>query len=122
MRNGRFSLQLAVHRVGAEASYALSVTVSWDVGVAKPSGRIFMAGCDKLSSRAQETLMVGDDLEEDVNGAASIDMPSVLLKRVPHEASYVRKEVNDTDLAHVNVLNSLNDLPDWISHFNRRHE
>lgn len=53
------------------ASHFEAVLVSGDreVGVRKPDRLIFELACKRLGVGVQETLMVGDDLEKDVEGA-----------------------------------------------------
>ena len=46
----------------------------------KPSASFFQAALDGLGCRAEETVMIGDDVEADVNGALSIGIGGVLVR------------------------------------------
>lgn len=92
-------------------SLACSITTSWDVGKAKPSKEIFEAAAVKLGVKPSETLMVGDDLDEDYHGAKAAGLQSVLLHRTRHDADYVRRDVGKEELREVHVITKLDDLP-----------
>ena len=98
------------------------MTLSWQVGHAKPSPEIFRAACAKLGVRPEETLMVGDDLDEDYTSARTAGLQAVLLGRERNEADYVRKEASHSDLAEAmtqsHVLRSMEELSDWIARQN----
>lgn len=92
----------------------LSITTSWEVGKAKPSKEIFAAAARKLGVSPRETIMVGDDFEEDYKGAIEAGLQSVLLHRPRHDADYVRVESNEEDLQNVKRIASLEDLPSLL--------
>ena len=50
-------------------------------GYVKPHPTIFRAALDRLAARAEETAMVGDSLEEDVEGARALGMHAILVDR-----------------------------------------
>jgi FMN phosphatase YigB (HAD superfamily) len=91
-----------------------SITTSWEVGTAKPSKEAFEAAARKLGVLPSETLMVGDDLDEDYEAAKEAGMQAVMLHRTKHDADYVRREVGMEELKDVDVVTSLRDLPDWL--------
>lgn len=70
----------AVRSLGLEG-YFRRVLISGDaaVGVRKPSPRIFELALGALGTRAEQTLMVGDNLEADVRGALACGMRAVYL-------------------------------------------
>src|SRR5712691_5410765 len=50
-------------------------------GYVKPHPTIFQAALDRLGVRAEEAAMVGDSLEEDVEGARALGMHAILVDR-----------------------------------------
>jgi putative hydrolase of the HAD superfamily len=50
-------------------------------GYVKPHPTIFQAALERLGVRADETAMVGDSLEEDVEGARALGMHAILVDR-----------------------------------------
>ncbi|HEX6539104.1 MAG TPA: HAD family hydrolase [Candidatus Dormibacteraeota bacterium] len=58
-----------------------SVTFSGQVGWRKPSPRIFQAATEALGVAAARTVMVGDSLSDDVDGARNAGMQAVWLRR-----------------------------------------
>jgi putative hydrolase of the HAD superfamily len=68
------------------ASFALAAYIevgvaSVELGVAKPSPAIFGAALERAGVAAEETVMVGDSVEDDVKGALACGMGAVLLDR-----------------------------------------
>lgn len=70
----------AVRSLGLEP-YFTSILISGDerVAVRKPHPRIFELALAALGTRAEETLMVGDNLEADIRGALACGMQAVYL-------------------------------------------
>jgi len=62
------------------------VVVSAVVGVRKPGARIFELALERLGAEPQGTIMVGDSLADDVEGAARAGLSPVLVDRsgAPH--------------------------------------
>ena len=58
--------------------------VSSDIGKRKPHPRIFQAALDAMGLKAEEAIMVGDNLQEDIVGAKNAGMKTVY---VPQEDS-----------------------------------
>jgi HAD superfamily hydrolase (TIGR01549 family) len=50
-------------------------------GYVKPHPTIFQAALERLAVRAEETAMIGDSLEEDVEGARALGMHAILVDR-----------------------------------------
>ncbi|WP_051304316.1 HAD family hydrolase [Calidithermus chliarophilus] len=69
--NGPADMQWAALRnVGLEREFqAVVVSGDPDVAVRKPNPRIFHLACERLGVPPHETLMIGDHLEADVQGA-----------------------------------------------------
>ena len=57
--------------------YFTTITTSEEAGVKKPEMRIFELALEKASARADESLMIGDDLEVDVAGAKGTGMDTL---------------------------------------------
>ncbi len=60
-----------------------AVVVSAHVGVRKPGPRIFEIALESLGVSPDETLMVGDSLTDDVQGATGVGITGVLIHREP---------------------------------------
>lgn len=56
-----------------------TIVFSSRIGIQKPDPAIFQAALDALDVQATETVMIGDNPDSDVNGAASAGMATVLL-------------------------------------------
>ncbi len=61
--------------------YFSTVTISTEVGAAKPQAAIFTAALSKYQCPAQSAWHIGDSLEEDYLGAGSIGMTAIWLNR-----------------------------------------
>lgn len=61
------------HRAGVYR-WCQCVLISEQVGMAKPDPRIFKLACDNLGVKPSETLMVGDSLSADYQGAMNVGM------------------------------------------------
>jgi putative hydrolase of the HAD superfamily len=66
---------------GALACCASALVVSSEVGFRKPHAAFYRAACASLGLRPDRVLCVGDDLENDVNGARRAGLKGVLLDR-----------------------------------------
>jgi putative hydrolase of the HAD superfamily len=63
------------------ADFFSSVTVSTEVGAAKPDGRIFSAALEKHQCSPSEAWHIGDSQREDYDGAKAAGLRAILLKR-----------------------------------------
>ncbi|PSF39508.1 hydrolase [Aphanothece hegewaldii CCALA 016] len=63
------------------ADYFSSVTISSEVGFAKPHQQIFTIALDKHDCLAEQAWYIGDSLTEDYYGAKAIGMNPFLIKR-----------------------------------------
>jgi putative hydrolase of the HAD superfamily len=59
------------------AEHLDAMVFSGDVGLRKPAPEIFIRACEELGIDPGAALFVGDDLERDVQGAASVGMRTV---------------------------------------------
>jgi putative hydrolase of the HAD superfamily len=58
-----------------------SVTISSQVGAAKPNEKIFLAALEKHHCNPEEAWHIGDSLKEDYQGAIALSIQGILLKR-----------------------------------------
>jgi putative hydrolase of the HAD superfamily len=63
------------------AQFFTSVTISWEVGAAKPDPQIFAAGLDKHDCPAEAAWHIGDSLKEDYQGAKTAGLRAILIER-----------------------------------------
>jgi putative hydrolase of the HAD superfamily len=59
--------------------YFETLTVSEEVGVKKPNPEIFLYALNKAQAKVEESLMVGDEMAVDIDGARAIGMDTVFL-------------------------------------------
>jgi 2-haloalkanoic acid dehalogenase type II len=78
-------LREVLRAAGLEAFFD-AVLTSHDVGVRKPDPAIYERALALLGCRADEAAMVGNDLDQDISGAAALGMTTVLLARAPDPA------------------------------------
>jgi putative hydrolase of the HAD superfamily len=62
-----------------------SITISTEVGAAKPDPQIFVVGLDKHNCPAKLAWHIGDSLKEDYQGAKAAGLRAILLKRSENE-------------------------------------
>lgn len=58
--------------------YFETLTVSEEVGVKKPNPEIFLCALNKAQANVEESLMIGDEMAVDMDGARTIGMDRVL--------------------------------------------
>ena len=58
-----------------------SVTISSQVGSAKPNEKIFLTALEKHQCKSHEAWHIGDSLKEDYQGAIALSIKGILLKR-----------------------------------------
>ena len=75
-------------------------------GFMKPNPTIFKAALERVNVRAEESLMVGDSVRQDVEGALRTGMKAVLL----HRAGGRHPDEESLSVRGVRVVHSLNEL------------
>ncbi|GAB4377447.1 MAG: HAD family hydrolase [Elainellaceae cyanobacterium] len=65
------------------SSFFSSVTISTEVGAAKPDVRVFQAALEKYDCPAAQAWHVGDSLKEDYEGAKAAGLRAIWLNRSP---------------------------------------
>lgn len=78
--NGPSDMQRAALAKAGIGPYFKAVVVSGDVDVAvrKPDPRIFQIACERLGVAPEKVLMIGDNLEADIQGAQAFGMQALL--------------------------------------------
>ena len=61
--------------------YIDTMTVSEEIGIKKPDPRIFKYALEKAGAKAEDSLMVGDDLQVDVLPAKTVGMRQCFFNR-----------------------------------------
>ena len=79
-------------------------------GFLKPHPSIFEAALQLVGVTAGESLMVGDSLTHDIDGARRVGMRGVLVRRAEPGVSHI------DDPSDVLVIRSLTELPDLLTH------
>ena len=79
--------------------------------VGKPSRAFYQAALDALGAQAEETIMVGDDVESDVGGAKAVGMRGILVRTGKFEEATLAAADPQPDA----VIDSLADLPPFIA-------
>jgi len=91
--------------------YFQTLVVSGEYGFAKPDKRLFIEALDLMACSAVNTLMVGDTLKTDIQGAKGSGMRTVWINRD-------KKEYDDPDLKPDYEINSLLRLGELIRNCN----
>ncbi len=102
--NGSGTEQRAKLRRGGLDGYFRALTISGDLGVAKPAPAIFQAALRSLSVRPDEAVHVGNNFEQDVVGALGVEMGAIWLNVSGERAAR-------SDCRATAVVRSLNELP-----------
>ena len=94
------SVALALKKFGVE-DYFAAVVCSSEVGYRKPHRLIFEATLALLNAEAEKSAMVGDSLEHDIAGAASLGMTTVWFNPDGVCASEIKADHIVSDLSSV---------------------
>jgi FMN phosphatase YigB (HAD superfamily) len=92
------------------------IATSDDWGVSKPDPGFFRRVLEVTPGRADEIVYVGDRLDNDIRPAASLGLPTALIRRGP----WATIQQDDPDAARVPTMriDSLTELPGKIAAFN----
>ncbi len=90
LSNGSFHTKNVLDSAGISL-YFNAVIISYQVGYVKPDGRIYREMLRRLDSRPEETMMVGDRIVDDVEGARTVGIRPVLLDRNNKYPDYPNK-------------------------------
>jgi HAD superfamily hydrolase (TIGR01458 family) len=78
------------------------------VVLGKPSKEFFSIALDKLGCNAAETIMIGDDIRGDIEGAQHADIRGLLVKTGKYQQTDLELGIKPFD-----VIESIADLPAW---------
>lgn len=81
LTNGAREMQEAKLRAGKLDLPEVRLIATVDLGIPKPQATAYLAGCQVVGSTPAETLMVGDSLANDVEGARAAGLQAVHLRR-----------------------------------------
>ncbi len=98
-------LRLDVGAMVSALSYASGIE---PVVLGKPAAAFFQAALSRLGCRAQETLMIGDDLVSDCGGAQQAGLKAALVKTGKFRPQDLQQSIRPDA-----VLDSIAGLPSW---------
>ncbi len=78
------------------------------VVLGKPAAPFFLAALSQLGARAEQTYIVGDDIQADIGGAQRVGIRGVLVKTGKFRARDLELDTQPDA-----VLDSIAELPDW---------
>lgn len=81
-----------------------TITTSECVGVKKPNPLIFEQALKVSNAKPENSIMVGDSLEADINGAKNVGMTPV----------FFNPDQNEIDKAKIKIINSLTELKQFL--------
>lgn len=73
-----------ISRSGLE-SYFSTITTSEDINLKKPNPKVFLHALEKAKTKPEQSVMVGDNLEADVNGALQVGMQAIYFGEEDYE-------------------------------------
>jgi FMN phosphatase YigB (HAD superfamily) len=92
------------------------IATSDDWGVSKPDPGFFRRVLEVTPGRADEIVYVGDRLDNDIRPAASLGLPTALIRRGPWAT--IQQDAPDAERVPTMRIDSLADLPGKIAAFN----
>lgn len=98
------------------SSYLDVITVSDEVGYAKPDPRIFTPALEAIGATAEDSYYVGD-MDLDVEGALKAGLKPVLIKRIESNSEwyqYSRESQCNYNPDDVIIIKSLTELPELL--------
>lgn len=98
--------RLALEKAGLTKFFQL-IIISRDLGIRKPDPKIFKYALKKLGVKPEETIHVGDSMEQDVVGAKNAGIKSVWIK---NKEEPILEEPNYT-------ISSITELPKIINRY-----
>ncbi len=100
--NGASDLQREKIQGSGLAKYFDEIVIAGDVGIRKPEPDIFNIVLNRIGTKPNEAIMVGNDLESDIEGANEVGIKTVWLNR--------GREKNQSDIKPDYEINSMNKL------------
>lgn len=97
--------------IGAFISGIEYATGKESIVIGKPSRTFFEMGLSDLGLKANEVIMIGDDIDADIGGAQQASMRGILVQTGKHRSDMVESAKTQPDM----VIRSIADLPDLIA-------
>ena len=89
-------------------SYFKKTFISEEIKVAKPGKEIFRYAVKSANAKKHESLMIGDDWESDIEGAAGFGIDSIYIP--VNEADYlIRKQIPESGSSRIYVLKNISE-------------
>ncbi len=95
--NGFQEVQYIKLKTSGMGQYFNEIITSEEAGVKKPDPGIFHYALKRVGTTASECLMIGDDVEVDINGAMAVGMDAVFFN--PHHTSGFEGKIEISRLA-----------------------
>ena len=94
--NGFEEVQYKKIKISDLNKYFENIITSEEAGTKKPEKQIFEFSLSKASAKANESLMIGDDIAVDITGAKTIGIDQVFVNynKIPHDEE-ITYEIND---------------------------
>ena len=89
------------------AEYFTSVTISTEVGAAKPDSQIFTAALQKHNGIAEDVLHIGDSFKADYCGAKAAGLKAIWLNREPEKVESGKLPLTETKIEQCSSLDYL---------------
>ncbi|MEG4345935.1 HAD-IA family hydrolase [Microcoleus sp. A003_D6] len=89
------------------AEYFTSVTISTEVGAAKPQSQIFTAALQKHNCIAENVLHIGDSFKADYCGAKAAGLKAIWLNREPEKVESGKITLTETKIEQCSSLDYL---------------
>jgi len=89
------------------AEYFTSVTISTEVGAAKPDSQIFTAALQKHNGIAEDVLHIGDSFKADYCGAKAAGLKAIWLNREQEKVEYGKLPLTETKIEQCSSLDYL---------------
>lgn len=105
--NGASDLQREKIEGSGLAKYFDEIVIAGDVGIRKPEPEIFNIVLNRIGTKPDETIMVGNDLESDIEGAQKIGIKFVWLNR--------NKEKNQSNIKPDYEVNTINEIQNILN-------
>jgi putative hydrolase of the HAD superfamily len=110
--NGFREIQLQKLEKSGLKKYFTKVYISEDIKAPKPSRKIFEYAIKSSNAKKETSLMIGDDFETDIVGAAQFGINAVWLDASANgfPGSRIKKDRINTQIYSIHLLNELNNM------------
>lgn len=79
----------------------------------KPSRQFYLSALDMLASNASDTIMIGDDIKGDIEGAQNAGIRGLLVKTGKFQPADLEQGITPFD-----IIDSIGQLPAWWNRYN----